>query len=210
MADTTIHNPNSAIRNHEIEVKLRLDNVDVLTKAGFVLEIQMPRHFEDNWLLDTENKQLGEKLAVLRVRQTGRSGVLTLKEKAASDAPASQFKQRLEIETTLEEPGNALLIFERLGFRPWFRYQKFRTVYQAALPSGAQLHVMADETPIGNFIELEGEEAAIAEGVKLLGIGPADYVLESYLALQAANCAQQGKPFGDMTFSRNENLSPIL
>lgn len=201
MADTTTCNPNSAIRNHEIEVKLRLDNVDALTKAGFVLELEMPRHFEDNWLLDTEEKRLGEKLAVLRVRQTGENGLLTYKEKAASDAPVSQFKQRLEIETPLGEPANTLGIFERLGFLPWFRYQKYRTVYRATLPSGAQLDVMADETPIGNFIELEGEEESIAEGVKLLGISPEDFVLESYLALQAAACAQQGKPFGDMTFS---------
>ena len=199
--ESPISNSKSQIQTHEIEVKLRFDNVDALTKAGFVLELEMPRHFEDNWLLDTENKQLSEKLAILRVRQTGENGVLTLKEKAASDAPASQFKQRLEIETTLDEPGNALLIFDRLGFQPWFRYQKYRTVYRALLPSGAQLHVMADETPIGNFIELEGEEESIAEGVKLLGISPEDFVLESYLALQAAACAQQGKPFGDMTFS---------
>ncbi len=186
---------------HEIEVKLRFDNVDALTKAGFVLEVEMPRHFEDNWLLDTKERQLGEKLAILRVRQTGENGLLTYKEKAAPNAPVSQFKQRLEIETTLDEPANTLAIFERLGFQPWFRYQKYRTVYRATLPSGARLQVMADETPIGNFIELEGEEEAITEGVNLLGIGPEDYVLESYLALQAANCAQQGKPFGDMTFS---------
>ena len=59
---------------------------------------------------------------------------------------------------------------------------------------------MFDETPIGNFIELEGEEEAIAEAVKLLGIGREDYVLESYIALQGAHCQAQGKALEDMTF----------
>ncbi len=187
-------------RNHEIEVKLRFDSIEPLTAAGIVLELETPRHFEDNWLLDTANKQLGEKLAVLRVRQTGQTGLLTYKEKAAPEEAASQFKKRLELETALDDPKNALALFERLGFTPWFRYQKHRTVYRAELPSAARLHVMFDETPIGNFIELEGEENAIAEAVNLLGIHREDYVLESYLALQIADCARQNKPFSDMTF----------
>lgn len=190
----------SPTSNHEIEVKLRFDSVELLVQAGIVLQVETPRHFEDNWLLDTANKQLGEKLAVLRVRQTGQTGSLTYKEKAAPEEAASQFKKRLELETALDDPKSALALFERLGFTPWFRYQKHRTVYRAKMPSAAWLHVMFDETPIGNFIELEGEEEAIAKAVKLLGVSPEEYVLESYLALQAAECARQGKPFTDMIF----------
>jgi adenylate cyclase class 2 len=186
---------------HEIEVKLRFDSVESLTNAGIILTIEAARHFEDNLLLDTTDRQLGQKMAVLRVRQSGDVGSLTYKEKAAPDAPATQFKQRLEIETALDDPANALAIFKRLGFSSWFRYQKYRTVFRASLPSGAKLHVMFDETPIGNFIELEGEEEAIAEAVKLLGVGREDYVLESYIALQAAHCQQQGKPLEDMVFN---------
>lgn len=194
--------------NHEIEVKLRFDSVEPLAKTGMVLELETPRHFEDNWLLDTANKRLGEKLAVLRVRQTGNSGSMTYKEKAAPDEAASQFKKRLELETALDDPMNALALFERLGFTPWFRYQKHRTVYRAKLPSANWLHVMFDETPIGNFIELEGEENAIAEAVNLLGVRRENYVLESYLALQAAECARQNKPFSDMTFPETDNHPP--
>ena len=190
----------AATNAHEIEVKLRLESVQPLTDAGIGLQLETARHFEDNFLLDTADEQLRQKLAILRVRQSGETGSLTYKEKPAPDALATQFKQRLEIETALNDPSSALALFERLGFGSWFRYQKYRTVFRASLPGGATLHVMFDETPIGNFIELEGEEA-IAEAVKLLGIEPKDYVLESYLALQAAHCRQQGKPLQDMTFS---------
>ena len=59
---------------------------------------------------------------------------------------------------------------------------------------------MLDETPIGNFVELEDEEEAIAEAVKLIGVTPGDYILDSYLALQARHCERLGKPLEDMIF----------
>lgn len=201
MEVASIRRLQSELRNHEIEVKLRFESVDPLIAAGISLEMETPRHFEDNWLLDSDQKQLGQKLAVLRIRQSGKTGSMTYKEKPAPNAADSQFKKRIEIETALDDPASALTIFERLGFNAWFRYQKYRTVYRANLPNANSLHVMFDETPIGNFIELEGEENAIVEAVNLLGVSREAYVLESYIALQAAECARQGKPFTDMIFS---------
>lgn len=198
----------AATTPYEIEIKLRFDDVEPLIQAGIVLEIETARHFEDNLLLDSEDKLLGQKTAILRVRQSGETGgVLTYKEKPALDAPATRFKQRIEFETALDDPATAIAIFERLGYQKWFRYQKYRTVYRATLPGGQSLHVMFDETPIGNFIELEGEEEAIAQAVKLLGISREDYVMDSYLALQAAHCAQQGRPLEDMILIENSRRS---
>jgi len=61
--------------------------------------------------------------------------------------------------------------------------------------------VMFDETPLGNFVELEGEEEVIARAVELLGVTPACHILESYLALQAEHCRRRGKPLEDMVFA---------
>ncbi len=185
--------------SHEIEVKLKL-GIQTLEQAGIALERLTPRHFEDNWLLDTKTHQLGTKSSILRVRSANGKGVLTYKEKAGANAPASQFKLRIELETELGSAQEALVIFDRLGFHRFFRYQKYRAIYEAILPSSNRLHVMADETPIGDFLELEGEENAIAEAVQLLGLTPADYILESYIALQRRHCQQQGKPLEDMVF----------
>lgn len=185
---------------HEIEVKLRCDGLDPLVQAGLSLELDTPRHFEDNWLLDTADRELSTRASILRVRTVGETGSLTYKEKAAPDAPASQFKLRTEIETTLSKPQQALEIFERLGYRKVFRYQKYRTIYRVLLPSGAHLLAMFDETPIGDFVELEGAEEAIAEAVGLLKIEPTDYILESYLALQTESCRRQGRPLEDLVF----------
>jgi len=188
---------------HEIEVKLRFDGLDAFARAGIALEIETARHFEDNWLLDSPDYHLGERAAVLRVRSAAGRGAITYKEKTDGLAPASRFKKRIEIETAIEDPESAVAVFERLGYRKWFRYQKYRTVYRATLPDGSELHVMFDETPLGPFVELEGEEEVIARAVELLGVAPEEYVLESYLAIQAESCRRRGKPLVDMIFSED-------
>jgi adenylate cyclase class 2 len=186
--------------SHEIEVKLRFENVAQFERAGLRLTVEKPRHFEDNWLLDTPDRQLSNRAAILRIREVEGRGTLTYKEKAAPGAAVTQFKSRLEIETPFEHPEQMVALLERLGYQKWFRYQKYRTVYRAHLPSGTSLHVMFDETPLGNFVELEGAEAAIYESVQLLGVQPKEYILESYLALQLIFCRTRGRALEDMVF----------
>ncbi len=185
---------------HEIEVKLRSRGVEWLEKAGIQPEVESPRHFEDNILYDTSDHALSRKLAILRVRAAQGTGVLTYKESDDQFSSKSQFKKRIEIETQVEDPAILRSIFEKVGFQKFFRYQKYRTVYRATVPGGESLHVMLDETAIGNFIELEGSEAAISNAVRLLGVTKADYILESYLGLQEENCRKQGRMLEDLLY----------
>jgi adenylate cyclase, class 2 len=185
----------------EIEVKLRFGDLAAFARAGIALDLETARHFEDNWLLDSADCHLGERAAVLRVRSAAGKGAITYKEKADNLAPVSRFKRQIEIETAIEDPESAVAVFERLGYRKWFRYQKYRTVYRATLPDQSALQVMFDETPLGSFVELEGEEEIIARAVELLGVAPEEYILESYLAIQAERCRRRGKPLEDMTFA---------
>jgi len=186
--------------SHEIEVKLRCDSVAALERAGIKLELERARHFEENWLFDTPDHQLGSSLGVLRVRATEGTGLLTYKAPPTADSPVSQFKKRIEIETTLGDPERMVAILDKLGYRKWFHYQKYRTVYGALLPNGARLQVMFDETPIGSFVEFEGEEEAVADAMRLLGARRDEQILLSYLALQAERCSHEGRPFEDLVF----------
>jgi adenylate cyclase class 2 len=185
---------------HEIEVKLRCDSVAALEHAGIKLTLECARHFEENWLFDTPDHQLGSGLAVLRVRAMEGAGLLTYKAPPPAGSPISQFKKRIEIETTIGDPERMVAILTHMGYRKWFHYQKYRTVYDALLPNGAGLQVMFDETPIGSFLELEGEEEAIAEAMQLLGARRDEQILLSYLALQAERCSHEGRPFEDLVF----------
>lgn len=188
---------------HEIEVKLRLPVsaiLEALTNAGLPYRLVEARHFEDNWLLGGQDRKVPGKRAVLRVRKVNGAGTITYKAEPPANEQNSAFKIRTEIETLITDPEAALAIFRELGYQPWFRYQKFRTVFEVITPDKQTLEIMADETPLGEFVELEGTEAAISSIVRLLGVQPSDYILESYLSLQLEACRTKGSELEDMIF----------
>lgn len=100
------------------------------------------------------------------------------------------MKIREEIETGADSPEILLAILERIAFHPAFRYEKYREEF--ALPGAV---IAIDETPIGTFIEIEGDEPAIAAAAAALGFSPADYVTASYRTLFIAEGGR-----GDMIF----------
>jgi adenylate cyclase class 2 len=186
---------------HEIEIKLRCDDLTAFERAGIRLELIEARHFEENVMFDTPDQQLARRLAVLRVRSARGAGALTYKAPPAPEEAQSLFKKRVEIETSIAEPAQLIEILTRLGYVEWFRYQKYRTSYRAHLPNGDTILVMNDETPLGGFVEIEGEEHLIQRTVELLGVSPDQYILLSYIALQIQHCHAEGKPFEDMVFA---------
>lgn len=62
---------------------------------------------------------------------------------------------------------------------------------------------MIDETPIGVFIELEGEPDWIDACAALLGFTPLHYITDSYGALYFAWCAEQGVEPSHMEFPQS-------
>lgn len=182
--------------NIEVEIKLPFIGPPALLDAGFELIEVTPRHFEDNWLFDTAEGDLKVKGRALRVRQTPHGAVLTYKGRpAASD----HFKIREEIELTVSDAESMILILERLGLKKHFRYQKYRTVYRVA---AGETHLLAmfDETPLGDFLELEGSEEAIVKVAAALGFVPQQFITKSYVALQTERCKAAGQPLTDLVF----------
>src|SRR6266481_6103935 len=62
------------------------------------------------------------------------------------------------------------------------------------------LLIEVDETPIGTFVELEGDAAAIDRAAKELGYSPKEYVLKNYLVLYVEDCKKRGEQPKDMLF----------
>jgi CYTH domain len=99
-----------------------------------------------------------------------------------SDASAGpRYKIREEQEVRVADAEALVRIVEGMGLRPCFRYEKYRSAFR--LPRLAGLTIDFDETPIGEFLELEGERGAIDRGAALLGFAPDDYIVKSYGAL---------------------------
>lgn len=203
-----------ALIDYEVEVKLPCDDLTRLTEAGLSLERSKARHFEDNWVFKLPDGKL-RKGQYLRVRHTGngdgvgrlRAGVLTYKGKSrrtSADAKGKYKgkKVREEVETAVGQPAKTVKILKRLGFQRSFRYQKFRTCYVVRLDDGRTLQATFDETPLGNYIELEGDAAAIEVVASQIGYPPSAFISESYVEMQVARCASRGEQLSDLVFPK--------
>jgi adenylate cyclase class 2 len=128
---------------------------------------------------------------VLRVRvESGRS-LLTFK----GPVQPSPMKLLEEIETVVGDGETMLRCLEQLGYTVWFRYQKYREEYALS-----DVIVAIDETPVGVFVELEGDEHGILEATRALGRSPADFLLDSYRSLFMEHRRAHGLPATDMLF----------
>jgi adenylate cyclase class 2 len=189
------------MRDRETEVKIRIPEVRALRarlkQLGFVPV--HPKALEDNLLFDTPDRKLRAVRSVLRLRKYRREWSVTYKGTPEADP---HYKSRLELESHLDNPHSVRAIFAVLGLIPAFRYQKYRTVY-ALVNRGRRadaVEVALDETPIGDFIELEGTRRAIDRAARALGYSKADYSTASYGALYLADCASRNIPPADMVF----------
>jgi adenylate cyclase class 2 len=185
----------------EIEVKLACDDLDRLRNAGYELKLEKPRHFEDNWLLDFPDESLFKQGDALRVRSVNGRGTVTYKG-IVKETYESRLKVREEIETNVTDPQKMIELFERLGFRRSFRYQKYRTGYTVTHENAA-FKVVLDETPMGRFIEIEGDEADVLKALDAAGFSTDDIIRQSYPELQEARCRARGVPLEDLVFDQN-------
>lgn len=178
----------------EVEVKVALGPLETfvhrLEDLGASLE--HPRSLEDNILLDQPDAPLAARGAILRIRTYGERAWLTYKEPAAGPAG---FKVRRELETQVPDAGLCTLILESVGFRKVWRYMKYRTAYRYG-----DLAVLIDETPIGNYLEIEGRHHEIDSLAVSLGKTPSDYIVESYRSLHQRWCHDRALDAGDMLF----------
>jgi adenylate cyclase class 2 len=172
--------------NIETEVKIELESigdfVERLLSCGASRISE--RSFEDNILFDFPDDSLRLKRCVLRVRSVAGRGVLTYK---GAPQPDGIFKSREELETGIDNPETVIEIFDRTGMTRTFRYQKYRREFAIN-----NVHVAVDETPIGNYAELEGMEGEILNLAEKLGIAKSLFICKSYHALYIDYCRERG------------------
>jgi adenylate cyclase class 2 len=162
-----------------------------LEYAGF--KISKPRVFESNVLFDSAGGKLRAAAQLIRLRRVGSECILTYK---GSPQPG-KYKSREEIETNVADECNMELILDRLGFTPVFRYEKFRTEYQAPGQDGV---VTLDETPIGAYLEIEGKPEWIDRVAAQLGFAERQYIIKSYGSLYLDYCREHALTPENMVF----------
>jgi adenylate cyclase, class 2 len=226
----------------EIEVKLRIPDKRRLLRQLARLEAKLVRArvHEMNTLYDTPNGNLAGHGQMLRLRverpaaraagvgrkrkagarKRGNPVLLTFKGPAKGEKASKpgMYKIREENELRIPDRDVALSILEALGVRPWFRYEKFRTVFGLRGMRGLKLAL--DETPIGVFLELEGPREEINRAAELLGFARSGYINKSYGALFMEERGLAGRashnepvPFSgvpDMVFGRKKSAERMV
>lgn len=178
----------------EVEVKLALASVEEMRRRLSAAGAQPAgeRQFEDNRLYDDRDGSMRAAGRMLRLRIVGGRQLLTFKEAPTEAQSKSGYKQREELETGVSDSEVLHAVLLRLGYSVRWRYQKWRESWR-----WGGLHLELDETPIGNFLELEGDPAAIDQAAERLGFSRSDYIVASYRDLHEQLA---GADAGDLVF----------
>ena len=185
----------------EAEVKVLCAEASALIERHpeFGWTVVEPRHLEDNYVFELPGEALKNRGSILRLRVVDDRATLTYKGMLPESA-TSAMKVREELETDVGRPEVLRMILERLGLACSFRYQKYRTTYRLETSRGTVL-AMRDETPMGDFLELEGDEETVEDVARALGFVRSEYINTSYIGLQAERCRRRGIPLEDLIFS---------
>ncbi len=185
----------------EIEIKFRVASIPALTrklrKAGF--RIVTPRTREMNTLYDLPGEVLRKRKELLRLRKYGSEWTLTHK----AGKRTGRHSSRDELETSVTDGKQMELILRALGYAPTFRYEKFRAEW-----SDGKGQVVVDETPIGNFCEIEGAPGWIDATAKKLGVNAPDYIMQNYAGLFLEWKARAKSAAKEMTFKALGTRAP--
>jgi adenylate cyclase class 2 len=161
----------------ETEIKFRIDDLAGLSarlkEAGFRLET--PREFESNVLYDTPDRTMRARTEILRIRHYCGRWIVTHKRLPDFGPGEDRHKHRIETETEVGDGEVLAGIFESLGLVAAFRYEKWRSEW-----TDGQGHCVVDETPIGNYAELEGASEWIDRAAARLGVDRSQYMTLSY------------------------------
>jgi adenylate cyclase class 2 len=189
-----VTNPASSAPREETEVKIPVSDLSEVRRklqaAG--ASLRAPEHDESNVLFDDPERKLSGSGRTVRLRRAAGRAILTYKGVARFEAGA---KIREERETEVADAAEAEAILAGLGLTPRFRYDKRREEW-----SCENSIVALDTTPIGLFVEVEGDPLTIRRVVTLLGLDASESVPYSYAALYARRRKEDPALPPDMVF----------
>jgi predicted adenylyl cyclase CyaB len=140
--------------NEERELKFPVKGLETVRARLIEMEAERigPGSFEDNWVFD-KNSELGRAGCVLRLRTDGQGARVTFKGPRRFEG-AIKVRREIEIHVDSHEAARSLL--EALGYSVDSRYQKKREEWALG-----GVTIALDHTPIGDFVEFEGERAEV-------------------------------------------------
>jgi adenylate cyclase class 2 len=189
------------MNGQETEAKFYVQNLGMieLRLQGLKAQLIQPRTHETNLRFDNANNDLRSSYRVLRLRQDEKA---RLTFKGPSEEKEGGILSRREIEFVIEDFERAREVLEALGYRVVVFYEKFRTTYDLK-----DTHIMLDELPYGEFVEIEGESVeAIRSVADLLGFNWNAMVKAGYHALFERVAEKYNLESSQLSFSALEKV----
>lgn len=186
--------------DQELEVKFYLRDLGAMEKRVVALggTLVQPRTHEYNLRFDNASGDLAQAESLLRLR---RDTVSHLTYKGPSSTLGGVLA-RQEIEFEVSNFASAQKFIEALGFISKYIYEKQRTTYDLD-----GLKVTLDELPYGDFIEIEGPDAAaIRAASDRLDLNWDERLPETYLSIFRRMKELSGMAFNDLTFENFEGI----
>ncbi len=173
------------------KIELRLQEL----KAQLI----QPRTHETNLRFDNANSDLRRSYRVLRLRQDEKARFTF---KGPSVEKEGGVLSRQEIEFVVEDFESAKQFLEALGYEAVVFYEKFRATYELN-----DTHIMLDELPYGEFIEIEGESVeAIHNIANLLGLNWDAMIKAGYHALFERVTGKYNLESSQLSFAALKNI----
>jgi adenylate cyclase class 2 len=183
----------------EREVKFLVSDFSLYREALAKLgAARISAFFEDNIIFDDLQGSLRRGEKVLRLRKGDRATLtlkIPVKNLELSAGQESHYKVREEYEIDISDFETAERIVIELGYRKIFRYQKSREVYTVG-----QTTVLLDHTPIGDYIEIEGDESGIEDLCDKLNLSLEKGITKNYMTLYTEFRALNSGASEDMVF----------
>ena len=187
----------------EIEAKFYVRDLKRIESRIQQLDARLiqPRVLEKNLRFDLPDGGLRSKGQVLRLRQDTEAK-FTYKDTGKNE---QGIINRTEIEFTVGDFEKAKIFLEALGYQKLLQYDKYRTTYQFQ-----NCHIMLDELPYGNFVEIEGEDLtsirSIADQLKL---NWSTAIATGYVNLFENARLMLGFTFTDLTFENFDGFKVL-
>ena len=189
------------MNGHETEAKFYVRDLRNIELRLHELKAQLiqPRTHETNLRFDNANRDLRNTYRVLRLRQDDKARFTF---KGPSIEKEGGVLSRQEIEFVVEDFDNAKLFLEALGFIAVVFYEKFRATYKIH-----DIHVMLDELPYGEFVEIEGENVIEIHNIaNLLGLNWEVMINAGYHALFERVAEKYNLESSQLSFTTLENV----
>ena len=184
----------------EIEAKFFVQDLSRIKSQLEKLEAQLiqERVLETNIRFDLPGATLRAQGRVLRLR---RDTDVRLTYKSASTNEQGVLS-REEIEFVVEDHEKAKRFLEALGYEKLVYYEKYRTTYE-----WNNIHIMLDELPCGDFVEIEGEPLeSIRQVADQLSLNWETAIATSYSALFERVQRALKLSFQDLSFANFEDI----